>query len=85
MDRGLATGIARKVRPVGAYIRTVDPQSQDWLGLDVQRHAEWDTREMHTITLDSKMADISDEDLVAVSNELQRITAFGQLFGKTIH
>ena len=85
MDRGLATGIARKVRPVGAYIQTGDAQSQDWLGLDVRRHAECDTREMHTISLNSKMADISDDDLIVISNELQRVTAFGQLFGKTIH
>jgi hypothetical protein len=77
MDRGLATGVSRKVRPYAVYLQTADEESFDWLGVNVRVHANCDAREMHLVELDAKQTDILDgnyESVVAAVENLPVIS-----------
>jgi len=78
MDRGLATGIARSVRPIAIYLRTSDEESRDWLGVDVARHAACDARAMHVIDLEIAEVDVDDRELAEVVRSLKEIPVMSE-------
>lgn len=62
VERGFATGIARTVKPNGIYIKSLDNECDDWLGLNVVKHTSIDLRSLRSLQINNLTQNIEASD-----------------------